>query len=275
MRARGRALCQAVMDTSLQRPGQGPRRRPAPPQDRNQRSSRTALPTETIRTVCSSACRYLLTPAISTLATSHRTVPRSSDTGIQVRRAGSRSPPGTGHRKLWRNAPEPRRQPILRFNIIQENIIFRPAPKIENKLFGEELNNFRDYLSESPLRITDICLRWRLHIIGTCNNASPVTDDERGRPQFHDLPNGRARFLEAAHGFAPAMLAFYAPRLARQSPMHLQPHPACKACCSCRSMRRPCRSMVAAGGSTKAVMSRNDAAHNRPVRVGVSPLQLR
>ncbi|MET3146752.1 UNVERIFIED_ORG: hypothetical protein ABIB63_002550 [Xanthomonas axonopodis] len=61
--------------------------------------------------------------------------PSSSDTGIQVRRAGSRSPPGTGHLELWRNAPEPRPQPGLTFNRMQQNILFRPYPQIKNKPF--------------------------------------------------------------------------------------------------------------------------------------------
>lgn len=111
----------------------------------------------------------------------------------------------------------------------------------------------------------------RFRIIGLCNNATPFADGARSRPRFRDLLYGSAHFLEPAHGFAASMLAFYVLSLARQPTMHLQPHPACKAGCHCRSMRRPCRSMVAAGRSTKAVMSRNDAAHNRPVRVGVCP----
>ncbi|ATB57192.1 hypothetical protein CKU38_00643 [Xanthomonas citri pv. fuscans] len=216
-------------------------------QDRNQRPGRTALPAAAIRTACSSVCRYLLTPAISTVATSHRTVPSSSDTGIQVRRAGSRSPPGTGHLELWRNALEPRRQPGLTFNRMQQNILFRPSPKIKNKPFLSELNNFRYYLCKDNFRIICICLRFCLHIIGTCNNATPFSDGERSRPQFQDPLYGSARFLEHAHGFVPSMLAFYILSLARKLPMHLQPHPACKACCHCRSMRRPCCSMVVAG----------------------------
>ncbi|SOO19872.1 hypothetical protein XFF6992_370172 [Xanthomonas citri pv. fuscans] len=245
------------------------------PQDHKQRSGRTALPAETIRTACSSVCRCLLTPAISTVATSHRTIPRSSDTFSQVRSADSRSPPGTGHRKLWRNATQPRRQPRLTSNIIQKIYLSAPFIKIENNPFREELNNLRYYIYEDNIRITDIRLHWRLHIIGIRNNATPFADGERSRPQFQDPPYGSARFLEAAHGFAPSMLAFYVLRLVRQSPMHLQPHPACRACFLRQSIRRPCRSRVAASGSTKAVMSRNDAAHNRPVRVGISPLQLR
>lgn len=282
MRARGRALCQAVVDrssaTTWARPASQTCTAPRPqPAFRPYRAPGGDNP----------HCMQLSLPvpahAISTVATSHRTIPRSSDTGIQVRRAGSRSLPGTGNRKLWRNAPEPRRQPRLTSNIIQGNILFRPTPKVENKTFLAALNTFRYYLYESTLRINDIRLRWRwrwrwrwrLHIIGICNNSTPFADGERSRPQFQDLLYCRVRFLEAAHGFAPSMLAFYVLRLARQSPVHLQPHLACKACCRCRSIRRPCRSMVAAGGSTKAGMSRNDAAHNRPVRLGVSPLQLR
>ncbi len=173
--------------------------------------------------------------------------PSSSDTGIQVRRAGSRSPPGTGHLELWRNAPEPRPQPGLTFNRMQQNILFRPYPQIKNKPFLSELNNFRDYLCKDNFRIIGICLRFRLHIIGICNNATPFSDGERSRPQFQDPLYGSARFLEHAHGFVPSMLAFYILSLARKLPMHLQPHPACKACCHCRSMRRPCCSMVVAG----------------------------
>lgn len=135
----------------------------------------------------------------------------------------------------------------LTFNRMQQNILFRPSPKIKNKPFLSELNNFRDYLCKDNFRIICICLRFCLHIIGICNNATPFSDGERSRPQFQDPLYGSARFLEHAHGFVPSMLAFYILSLARKLPMHLQPHPACKACCHCRSMRRPCCSMVVAG----------------------------
>lgn len=197
MRARGRALCQAVVDrssaTTWARPASQTCTAPRPqPAFRPYRAPGGDNP----------HCMQLSLPvpahAISTVATSHRTIPRSSDTGIQVRRAGSRSLPGTGNRKLWRNAPEPRRQPRLTSNIIQGNILFRPTPKVENKTFLAALNNFRYYLYESTLRINDIRLRWRwrwrLHIIGICNNSTPFADGERSRPQFQDLLYCRVRF---------------------------------------------------------------------------------